>query len=218
MHDLVSGESWVALAAARPSSFRAASESFSEASRRTCAVRFSVAGATSSSRYLRRRVNSSSSRLPISSNLSMAVPFPRAPERGARFRYYRNAQKCMQGGVLALPYRWQYRVDRWKEMFGGFFGGGERRPQLCPACGALVGISATRCHECGANLRFGLAAWSKRLSEFFGGHAPVTTGILILNLIVFAAELMGTIRAGKAGGMSILWGMDGETLYRLGAC
>src|SRR5208337_3597456 len=112
---------------------------------------------------------------------------PSAPEWLARFRYYRNAQKCTQGGVLALPYRWQYRVDRWKQAFGGMFGGGEKRPQLCPGCGALVGIHATRCHECGTNLRFGLAAWSKGLAEFFGG-------------------------------LSILWGMNGETLFRLGAC
>jgi len=119
---------------------------------------------------------------------------------------------------LALPYHWRMRVQRWKSLFGGFFGGGEKRPQLCPACGALVGINATRCHECGANLRFGLAAWSKGLSELFGGHAPMTTGIVIVNVIVFAAELMGTIQAGTTGGMSILWGMNGETLYRLGAC
>ena len=110
------------------------------------------------------------------------------------------------------------RAERLKRMFGGMFGKGERRPQLCPACGALVGISATRCHVCGANLRFGLAAWSKGLSEFFGGHAPVTTALLILNVIVFAAEIMGTMHAGKMGGLSILWGMDVETLYRLGAC
>jgi membrane associated rhomboid family serine protease len=119
---------------------------------------------------------------------------------------------------LALPYQWQMRAERLKRMFGGMFGKGERRPQLCPACGALVGISATRCHVCGANLRFGLAAWSKGLSEFFGGHAPVTTALLILNVIVFAAEIMGTMHAGKMGGLSILWGMDGDTLYRLGAC
>ncbi|MGB7727562.1 MAG: rhomboid family intramembrane serine protease [Candidatus Acidiferrum sp.] len=119
---------------------------------------------------------------------------------------------------MALPYQWQMRAERLKRMFGGMFGKGERRPQLCPACGALVGISATRCHVCGANLRFGLAAWSKGLSEFFGGHAPVTTALLILNVIVFAAEIMGTMHAGKMGGLSILWGMDGETLYRLGAC
>jgi len=123
----------------------------------------------------------------------------------------------MQGGVLALPYRWQYRVDRWKQIFGGMFGGSEKRPQLCPACGALVGITATHCHECGANLRFGLAAWSKGLAEFFGGHAPVTVAILIVNIVMFAAELMGTIQSGQFGGLSILWGMNSETLYRLGA-
>ncbi len=119
---------------------------------------------------------------------------------------------------MALPYRWQYRVDRWKQAFGGMFGGGEKRPQLCPACGALVGIHATRCHECGASLRFGLAAWSKGLSEFFGGHAPVTVAILIVNVVMFAVELMGTLQTGQGGGLSILWGMNGETLYRLGAC
>jgi len=119
---------------------------------------------------------------------------------------------------LALPYRWQYRVDRWKQAFGRMFGGGEKRPQLCPSCGALVGINATRCHECGANLRFGLAAWSKGLAEFFGGHAPVTVAILIANIVLFAAEIMGTMQAGQFGGLSILWGMNGETLYRLGAC
>ena len=119
---------------------------------------------------------------------------------------------------MALPNQWQYRVDRWKQIFSGMFGGGEKRPQLCPACGALVGINATRCHECGTNLRFGLAAWSKGLAEFFGGHAPVTVAILILNIVFFAAELMGTIQSGQFGGLSILWGMNPETLYRLGAC
>ena len=118
---------------------------------------------------------------------------------------------------MPLPYQWQMRVQRWKSLFSGMFGGGERRPQLCPSCGALVGINATRCHQCGANLRFGIAAWSKGLSELFGGHAPVTTAIVILNVIAFAVELMGTLHAGGAGGLSILWGMDGETLYRLGA-
>ena len=119
---------------------------------------------------------------------------------------------------MALPYRWQYRVDRWKQAFGNILGGGEKRPKLCPSCGALVGINATRCHECGANLRFGLAAWSKGLAEFFGGHAPVTVAILIANVVLFTAEIMGTMQAGQFGGLSILWSMNGETLYRLGAC
>ena len=118
---------------------------------------------------------------------------------------------------MPLPYQWQIRLERWKSLFTGMFGSGERRPQLCPSCGALVGINANRCHECGANLRFGLAAWSKGLAEFFGGHAPVTTVLLIANVIMFAAEIMGTMHAGKMEGLSILWGMDPETTYRLGS-
>jgi rhomboid protease GluP len=115
---------------------------------------------------------------------------------------------------LALPYQWQIRVDRWKRVFGGMFGRGDKRPQLCPACGALVGINATRCHQCGANLRFGLAAWSKGLSEFFGGHAPVTSAILIINVIMFGVSLIRSMKAG--GGFALLGGLSGLELYRLG--
>src|SRR5258708_11850628 len=39
----------------------------------------------------------------------------------------------------------------------------------------------------------------------------------MLNIVFFAGELMGTIQSGQFGGFSILWGMNGETLYRLGA-
>jgi membrane associated rhomboid family serine protease len=115
---------------------------------------------------------------------------------------------------LALPYYLQMRVQRWKRLFSGMFGGGEKRPQLCPACGALVGINATRCHECGANLRFGLAAWSKGLSEFFGGHAPVTIAILIINVLLFGVSLIRSMKSG--GGIGLLGGMSGIELYRLG--
>ncbi|MGB8321850.1 MAG: rhomboid family intramembrane serine protease [Candidatus Acidiferrum sp.] len=115
---------------------------------------------------------------------------------------------------MPLPYQWQMRVDRLKNMFGGMFGKGERRPQLCPACGALVGITATRCHQCGTSLRFGLAAWSKGLSEFFGGQAPVTTAILILNVIMFGVSLIRSMKSG--GGFGLFGGMSGVELYRLG--
>ncbi|MFI5058377.1 MAG: rhomboid family intramembrane serine protease [Candidatus Acidiferrales bacterium] len=110
-------------------------------------------------------------------------------------------------------------MERWKSAVRGFFGIGgndQPRPQICPACGALVGISATRCHECGTSLRFSLAALSKGLSGFFGGRAPVTTGLLIVNIIMFGLSLVATMKAGEAGGLSILWGMNGEVLDRLG--
>jgi rhomboid protease GluP len=59
---------------------------------------------------------------------------------------------------------------------------------------------------------------SKGLAGVFGGRAPMTTGIVTINVILFAVELMGTMQAGKSGGLAILWGMNGETLVRLGAC
>jgi len=125
----------------------------------------------------------------------------------------------LQGGRLALPYQWQYRLERWKNLLRGLFGGGNQqpRPKICPNCGSLVGISATRCHQCGTNLRFSMAAVSKGLSGLFGGHAPVTTVLLIVNLLMFAVEFMAMAAAGQGGGLTILWGMGGEAAYRLGS-
>jgi len=125
----------------------------------------------------------------------------------------------LQGGELALPYQWQYRVERWKNSLRGLFGGGDRqpRPKICPNCGSLVGISATRCHQCGTNLKFSMAAVSKGLSGLFGGRAPVTSALLILNLLMFAVEFMAMAAAGEGGGLAILWGMGGEAAYRLGS-
>jgi rhomboid protease GluP len=125
-----------------------------------------------------------------------------------------------QGGVLPLPYRWQWRFERWRNSLRRFFGGTEQqpRPKLCPACGALVGISATRCHECGASLRFSLAALSKSLSGIFGeNEAPVTTVLLITNILMFGVSWVAIASAGGGGGLQILWGMGGQTMYRLGA-
>ncbi len=121
---------------------------------------------------------------------------------------------------MPLPYRWQWRVDRWKNAVRGFFGGGEQqpRPKICPSCGALVGISATRCHECGANLRFSLVALSKKLSGVFGEYeSPVTSALLVANILMFGVSLVLTMQAGEAGGLHILTGMSGEASYRLGA-
>ncbi len=119
---------------------------------------------------------------------------------------------------MPLPYQWQYRIERWKNAARGLFGGGnkEPRPKLCPACGSLVGISATRCHQCGTSLTFSLAAVSKGLSGFFGGRAPVTTVLLIVNILMFGVTWMAMASAGEGEGLSILWGMGGEPLYRLG--
>jgi len=120
---------------------------------------------------------------------------------------------------LPVSYQWRRRFDRWKQV-AGFSGGGEDnqpRPKLCPACGTLVGIKATRCHECGANLTFSLAAVSKKLSGLVGDHeAPVTAALLVANILMFGVSFLALAAHGEAGGMRILWGMGGEASYRLG--
>jgi len=126
-----------------------------------------------------------------------------------------------QGGELALSYVWQQRLERWKSFFRGMIGGGgeqERRPQICPACGSLVGISATKCHVCGTSLRFSLAALSKRFSGVFGEHeAPVTTALLIANVLMLGVSWMAFAALGRGGGYTILWGLMGPPQDRLGA-
>jgi len=120
---------------------------------------------------------------------------------------------------LALPYRWQWRVEKWKNAMRGFLGGEQQpRPKICPACGALVGISATRCHECGASLRFSLAALSKKFSGLFGEQeTPVTSAMLIANFLMFGVTWLLTAQAGEAGGLRTLFGMSGAASYQLGA-
>ncbi len=119
---------------------------------------------------------------------------------------------------MPLPYPWQYRVQRWKEKLSGLFGGSNQqgRPKLCPSCGTLVGINATRCHQCGASMTFSLAAASRWLSSFVGGHSPVTTALLVANILMFGVSWMASVAEG-GGGFRIISGMGGLTSYRLGA-
>jgi rhomboid protease GluP len=120
---------------------------------------------------------------------------------------------------LALPYYWQRRLKRWTNSLRGIFGasGDSPRPKLCPACNALVGITATRCHECGTSLRFSLAAITKKLPVVANLESPVSTIMLGLNFFLFAVLLMFTIQAGEAGGFNILWRMDMLASIKLGA-
>ena len=62
-----------------------------------------------------------------------------------------------------------------------------------------------------------MAKVSKGLSELFGGHAPVTILLLIANVLMFAVEFMAMAAHGQGGGLTIIWGMGGESAYRLGA-
>jgi membrane associated rhomboid family serine protease len=119
---------------------------------------------------------------------------------------------------LPLPYRWQTRIDRVKDEFRGLFGGGQQqpRPRICPVCNSLVGINTSRCHECGTNLNFSLAAMSKQLGALISTDTPVTTVLLITNFIMFGITVMMVMQAGNAGGFNLLWRVGGESTFRLG--
>ncbi|MGA8221461.1 MAG: rhomboid family intramembrane serine protease [Candidatus Acidiferrales bacterium] len=109
----------------------------------------------------------------------------------------------------------------------GLFGGSKEpaRPQLCPACGTLVGASATRCHQCGASLTFSMAAASKSLERLLPTASPATYGILALSCLFYGVSLVATMRATglqppPSGGLFALLGIggiNGDVLQRLGA-
>lgn len=108
----------------------------------------------------------------------------------------------------------------------GLFGRtGQPRPKICPSCRSLVGVGATHCHQCGANLRFSLAAASRSLGGLMPAQSPGTYGILGLSCLFFAVSLLATIRltgftSYGGGGLSGLFNfgaISGGVLERFGA-
>jgi rhomboid protease GluP len=106
----------------------------------------------------------------------------------------------------------------------GFFGRSQPRPKICPSCGSLVGAVATRCPQCGASVRFSLAAASRSLGRLMPTAAPATYAILTLSCLIFAASFLATFAKnggiGMPGGLSGLLNfgaIDSNVLARLGA-
>jgi rhomboid protease GluP len=126
---------------------------------------------------------------------------------------------------VPLPIRWRYKIDRWRNQVASLFRSqpSAARPRLCPACGTLVGSSASRCHQCGASLSFSLAAASRSLSRLLPQTSPVSYGILGLCCILYGVSLLITInRSGfqaPGGGLGALFGLggiSGAVLMRMG--
>ena len=127
---------------------------------------------------------------------------------------------------MTLPPRLRWRLDRFREQMSGILGGREEqpRPKLCPACGTLVGASATRCHQCGASLTFSMAAASRSLGKLLPATSPATYGILSLSCLLYGASLLWAMRAngfqapgGGLFGLLNLGGIDIGILTRMGA-
>ncbi len=119
---------------------------------------------------------------------------------------------------MPLSLRWQRKLERWRSSLSGLFRGSSAsaRPRLCPACGTLVGSSATKCHECGASLTFSLAAASRSLSGLLPTESPVTYIVMGLNFLLFGVSLLVTLRATQT--FNLLGAVNGFVLDRLGAC
>lgn len=118
---------------------------------------------------------------------------------------------------MPLPLRWRWKLERWRDAALGMLRSEPKpgRPRLCPACGTLVGATASKCHECGANMTFSLAAASRSLSGLLPSESPVTYLVLIINVILFSISLLVTMRVTQ--GFNFMGGISGFVLDRLGA-
>lgn len=97
---------------------------------------------------------------------------------------------------MALSPRARWKIEQFQRKLSAIFGGQKAapRPKICPACGSLVGTTATRCHQCGASLTFSLAAASKSLGRMMPDVSPATYGILTVCCAVYVATLIVTVR------------------------
>ena len=124
---------------------------------------------------------------------------------------------------MALPVRWRYKIDRWRSQLTSMFHSEPKalRPRLCPACGTLVGATATKCHMCGANMTFSFAAASKSLARFMPQTSPVTYAMLAICCVMYGLSFVITMKMsggeGAGGGLMNLGGIASQVSYRLGA-
>jgi rhomboid protease GluP len=124
---------------------------------------------------------------------------------------------------VPLPVRWRYKLDRWRSELAAMFHSEPKtmRPRLCPACGTLVGSSATKCHQCGASMTFSMAAASRSVGRFMPQTSPVTYTMLGICCVMYALAFVITMKVsgggGAGGGLMNLGGISSQVNYRLGA-
>jgi len=124
---------------------------------------------------------------------------------------------------VPLPVRWRYKLDRWRSEIAAMFHSEPKtmRPRLCPACGTLVGSTATKCHQCGASMTFSMAAASRSVARFMPQTSPVTYTMLGICCVMYALAFVITMKVsgggGAGGGLMNLGGISSQVNYRLGA-
>lgn len=120
--------------------------------------------------------------------------------------------------MMHLPPQWRWKLDRWKERLGTALRGekdADARPKICPACGMLVGAGSAKCHECGTNVNFSMAAISRSIGEAIPQESPVTYAILVVTFLLFAVSLAATAQLSES--FSLLGSIRSDVLIRLGA-
>jgi rhomboid protease GluP len=124
---------------------------------------------------------------------------------------------------VPLPVRWRYKLDRWRAQVAEMFHSEPKqmRPRLCPACGTLVGSTASKCHMCGASMTFSLAAASRSLSRWLPQTSPVTYAMLAICCVMYALSFVITMKFSEGenvgGGWMNIGGIATQINYRLGA-
>jgi membrane associated rhomboid family serine protease len=124
---------------------------------------------------------------------------------------------------VPLPVRWRYKIDRWRTELAGMFRSEPKqlRPRLCPSCGTLVGATVTKCHQCGASMRFSFGAANKSLERFMPTTSPVTYAMLSICCVMYVLSLIITMKlqgfGAPQGGLMNLGGISTQVNFRLGA-
>jgi rhomboid protease GluP len=127
---------------------------------------------------------------------------------------------------VPLSVRWRYKINHWRTAIANLFHKEQTvpRPRLCAACGALVGATSNKCHQCGASQTFSMAAASRGVGRLMPQSSPVTYGVLGLCGLLYGASLLATMKrsgfAAPTGGLGALFGLGGidtTILVRMGA-
>jgi rhomboid protease GluP len=105
--------------------------------------------------------------------------------------------------------RTRWKMERWFKKLGASSSGESEqpRPKLCPSCRTLVGATATTCHNCGASMRFSMAAANQSLARYLPQTSPMTYVILTVSCAIFLAEFLATQH--EVGFQSGGGGLDG---------
>ncbi len=126
---------------------------------------------------------------------------------------------------MELPVRWRYKLDRWRSELAAKLHREPQqpRPRLCPACGTLVGATSSRCHQCGANMSYSVAAASRSIGRLLPQTSPVSYGILSLCCVLYGVSLLSSMHqsgfeapTGGLGAIMNLGGIGGRILLRMG--